>query len=232
MQILGHRGAMGLAPENTLKSFEKAIELGVDGIEFDVRLCDGELVVFHDSTLERCTNGKGRLKDISFSELRMLDAGEGEQVPTLAETCELIGEHALINIELKGRNTANPVMEYLLSEQNKIPLSQFLLSSFKYQELIIARDISQDIKLGVLAEEGYEKALQVAKQLDAYSFHPDQESVTPEYIIKARNADLKVFVFTVNEQEKFNQLKEWKVDGVFTDFPDLIRHSHESWNQS
>lgn len=110
---IGHRGAMGHAPENTLLSIRKALALGTPCMEMDVHSVDGHLVVFHDNRLERTTNGTGYLLDQKFHELRKLDAGDGEKMPTLQETFETIHMKAGVNIELKGPDTAIPVVEFI-----------------------------------------------------------------------------------------------------------------------
>jgi len=110
---VGHRGAMGHEPENTLASIRKAIELGSPSIEVDVHSVEGHLVVFHDDRLERTTNGVGYLSEQSFKYLCSLDAGSGQCIPTLEEVCEEIGMQACINIELKGPGTALPVCELI-----------------------------------------------------------------------------------------------------------------------
>ena len=103
---IGHRGAMGHAPENTLLSLKKALEMGAPCVEVDVYFVDGHLLVFHDDRLERTTNGFGYLADHDFEYLRSLDAGEGERIPTLREVFETVGLKAGVNIELKGPGTA------------------------------------------------------------------------------------------------------------------------------
>jgi len=105
----GHRGARGHEPENTLRSVRKALELGADGIEVDVYFVDGRLMVIHDDTLNRTTNGKGPVAGRTFAELRALDAGKGERIPTLAEVFDAVNHRAVINMELKGPGTAAPV---------------------------------------------------------------------------------------------------------------------------
>src|SRR5271154_4385560 len=110
---IGHRGAKGLEPENTLRSIRKALDLGVDGVEVDVYLAGGQLVVIHDDTLERTTNGRGRVEAQSFDYLRSLDAGMGEKIPTLREVFDTVNRRAFINVELKGGNTAEPVFELI-----------------------------------------------------------------------------------------------------------------------
>ncbi len=110
MKIIGHRGACGYEPENTISSFKKALELGVDAIELDVYVLGrGELVVIHDDKVDRTTNGKGYVLDYSFEELRKLDAGNGQTIPTLEEVLDLVNMKTSVNIELKGTGTAKAV---------------------------------------------------------------------------------------------------------------------------
>src|SRR3990167_11327492 len=114
MLKIGHRGACGYAPENTLKSFQRAIDLGVDMIELDVQLCkSGELVVIHDDTVNRTTDGSGFVKKIKLKNLKKLDAGEEERIPTLEEILNLVDRRVKVNIELKGPKTAKPVLKLI-----------------------------------------------------------------------------------------------------------------------
>ncbi|MDP6506872.1 MAG: glycerophosphodiester phosphodiesterase family protein, partial [Planctomycetota bacterium] len=102
MEVVGHRGCRGLEPENTLRAFRRGIEIGCDYVETDVRLSlDGQLVIMHDDTVDRTTNGSGKIAELSFEEIRSLDAGEGEQVPTLAEVLETTGRNVQLLCELK-----------------------------------------------------------------------------------------------------------------------------------
>ena len=106
---IGHRGARGHEPENTLRSVRRALALSAHGVEIDVWFVDGELIVIHDAKLERTTNGHGYVSRKTFAQLRALDAGEGERIPTLREVFETVDRRAVIHIELKGRRTAGPV---------------------------------------------------------------------------------------------------------------------------
>ena len=130
---IGHRGAKGLEPENTLRSVRKALDLGVDGVEIDVYLAGGQLVVIHDETLERTTNGRGLVEEQSFDYLRSLDAGMGEKIPTLREVFDTVNRRAFINVELKGSGTAEPVFalvgEYLDRGMEEGGFFDFLLRS-------------------------------------------------------------------------------------------------------
>ena len=123
--LIGHRGASGLAPENTLASFAKAVALGADGVELDVRLADGEIVVIHDERVDRTTNGSGQVSEMSFAALRGLNAGDGEQIPTLAEVLAALPRDVAINVELKGAGTAEPVAAMLADQQRPLLVSSF-----------------------------------------------------------------------------------------------------------
>src|SRR6478672_815772 len=110
--IIGHRGAKGYKPENTLSSFQKAVDMKVDGIELDVHSSsDGEIVVFHDETLDRMTNGRGNISQYSFSELRDFRIAREHQIPTLKEVFDLVDKRCLINIELKAKTTVKPAVD-------------------------------------------------------------------------------------------------------------------------
>lgn len=225
MLNIGHRGAMGHAPENTLLSIRKAIELGADWVEIDVHFVAGKLLVFHDDTLDRTTDGTGPLGNLSFSELRRLDAGEGERIPTLCEVIETTAGKVGLNIELKGKGTAAPVVELLasLTEQHRDTL---LLSSFKEIELENVSELDSAIKLGVLvgrrAKESFEKSLSLAKRINAYSIHLNVREITGPIVHRAHQAALRVYVYTVNQNNDVQRMKRLGVDGVFTDFPDRV----------
>ena len=133
--IFGHRGAAGLAPENTLWSFARAVELGVDGIEMDVRMCGKRAVVIHDVDVDRTTDGSGPVAEHSFSALRNLDAGCGQTIPTLQEALESLPREVMVNIELKGPDTGEPVAEIVHRQLDDDRRSRLVVSSFDYAEL-------------------------------------------------------------------------------------------------
>lgn len=214
---------MGLAPENTLPSFKKALELGVDGVEFDVQNIDGELLVFHDETLERTTNGQGRVIDHSFVDLRRLNAGQGEQIPTLREVIDLIGDQAFINIELKGLDTASLVMDLVkLLDKKRFKKEQFIISSYLFSELYLVHELDPDIQIGVIADDQPVIALDFADEVDAYSFHPSYSLLDRDLVYDAHQAGMNVYVHTVNDLEKINHSIDLGIDGVFTDYPDRV----------
>jgi glycerophosphoryl diester phosphodiesterase len=223
MLCIGHRGARGHAPENTLASVRMACTLGAHCVEIDVHLVDGELLVIHDDRLERSTNGTGYLKDHSFAELRELDAGQGEQIPTLRELCSVLPGTVGINIELKGPGTAAPVARQIaeLREQGWSD-NRVLISSFDHEQLAQGRELDPRIKLGILlgAKDSFDPDL--AERLGAHAVHPALEGVEQQLVTDAHSHGLKVYVYTVNEADDIERMRKIGVDGVFTDFPELV----------
>ena len=140
MQIIGHRGASGYAPENTLKAFELALSQGCEWLELDVHLLDGKLIVIHDEQLDRTTSGQGLVSDHSLDAIRRLDAGDSEKIPYLDEVIEMVDGQASINIELKGPGTAQPTSALLDAWclEHRADPNKFLLSSFNHRELALA----------------------------------------------------------------------------------------------
>lgn len=221
MLCIGHRGAMGYAPENTLKSFAKAVALGVQCVELDVYCVEGTLLVFHDDFLERTTNGRGRLMDHDLAYLRSLQLAEQQRIPTLQEVCELLDGRVGVNIELKGPNTAPAVADFLL-RQSRIDWA--LVSSFDHSALQEMRALMPDVRLGLLLEAGVKSFAWSAQMraLKPYSLHPSLHSVDRPLIARAREYGLKIFVYTVNRISDIKRMEALGVDGVFTDYPDKV----------
>lgn len=226
MLCIGHRGACGHEPENTLRSVRRALELGVDGIEIDVQLVDGELVVLHDARLERTTSGTGLAARHTFAELRALDAGCGERIPTLREVVETIGRRAFLNIELKGRGTAGPVARLVAEfvRERGWAWEDFLVSSFLRRELRRLRAEGDPcIPVGVLMRVATRFGFAAARRLGAAAVNPALGGLTRRWVERAHAEGRRVFVFTVNAPEDLARMREWGVDGVFCDFPERVR---------
>ena len=227
MLCIGHRGACGHEPENTLRSVRRALELGVDAVEIDVQWVDGELLVFHDAKLDRTTNGRGYLRKKRFAYLRTLDAGEGECIPTLREVVELIDRRAFLNIELKGRRTAEPVAALLgefLAQPGWKP-EHFLVSSFRWVELVRFRKVgSAGVPVGLLFNRPVSvfRWSRVAKRLRAGAVHSALRFTKPRFVKAAHARGLKVYVYTVNTAADLERMRACEVDGVFTDFPEIV----------
>lgn len=218
---IGHRGARGHEPENTVRSVRRALELGAHGIEVDVYFVDGELIVIHDDTLERTTNGRGPVAGKSFAFLRSLDAGHGEKIPTLREIFDAVDRRAFINIELKGPGTAAPV-QGIIEEYIRAGWSceDFLVSSFDHGEL--ARIAHPKIRLGLLFPRAPLRFVRLAQKLRAYSIHTAARSTRRPFVARAHRHGLKVFVYTANSPRSIKRLHAIGVDGVFTDYPERV----------
>jgi glycerophosphoryl diester phosphodiesterase len=215
----GHRGACGYEPENTLSSFEKAIALGCPWIELDVYFVAGELLVIHDDSLERTTNGKGDVMDSGLYYLRGLDAGKGQQIPTLQEVAELVDGRCGINIELKGPDTARPASIFAATLcRGYWQEEQFLFSSFNHKELAL---VDPAFRRGALfyKKTGY---FERAEQLSAYSINLSRKLVNKKLVQQCHDKGFKVFVYTVNEPKEILHMHDIGVDGIFCDYPDRV----------
>jgi glycerophosphoryl diester phosphodiesterase len=217
---IGHRGASGLAPENTLRAFELAIALGADAIELDVHLAEGALVVIHDDDLARTTSGRGSVARASLEQLRALDAGDGERIPLLDEVLDLCAGRIAVNIELKGRGTAGPVVDRL--RERGTPPEQVLLSAFDHEELAVARAAAPEYARGALFGRLGGDAIALGRRVEAVSLHLALRTLTPARAEMIRAADLALFVYTVNDPGAALALGAQGVSGVFTDYPDRL----------
>lgn len=220
----GHRGARAHEPENTVRSVRRALELGADGVEVDVHLAAGRLVVIHDDTLERTTNGRGRVAEKSFDYLRSLDAGLGEPIPILAEIFDAVNRRALVNVELKGPCTAAPVAALIAEYVNRHgwKFDNFLVSSFDHEQLWEAKRLCPEIRIGALITKAPRDLAKFAEALGAWSLHVAKGSVTPRLVTDAHRRGLMLFVFTVNRPAEIARMKALGVDGVFSDFLERV----------
>jgi glycerophosphoryl diester phosphodiesterase len=216
---IGHRGTAGYEPENTLVSFQKAIEMGVDGIELDVHLSnDGQIMVIHDETIDRTTNGKGAVNTFSCAELKKY------AIPTLPQVLELINRNCFVNIELKGNGTAKPVIELIESYilEKNWNYNQFLLSSFDWIALKEVRLLNSKIPIGVLTHTDLDLALAFAKFIKAETIHPYFHLLTKENTRQMQKEGFQVLAWTVNEPDDIQQIRSLQVNGIISDFPDRL----------
>jgi glycerophosphoryl diester phosphodiesterase len=225
MLKIGHRGAKGYVPENTLLSFQKAIEMSVDGIELDVHLsADGEIIVIHDATIDRTTNGQGAVNSLSLRELKSFRIEKEHEIPTLIEVLNLVNKRCLINIELKGKGTAIPVValieKYVLEKNWQYP--HFLISSFDWILLLNIHLAKPVIPLGVLTEYDVDLAFAFAKYIQATSIHSYFHLLSKEKTAKMQEEGLQVLAWTVNEKEDIQKIKSFHINGIITDYPDRI----------
>lgn len=221
MLVIGHRGAMGHAPENTLQAIQIALDIGVDWIEIDVYAVENEMVVIHDDDVDRTTNGHGPVMEHSLADLRKLDAGNGQQIPLLSEVVNLIDAKVGLNIELKGPGTAAPVINYL---NTQLPphwaADQILLSSFDHLELLAAKRLSPVYNRAPLFWNGEIDYDFVMRELEAVCINPSLRMVNQTIVDEAHSNGLAVLVYTVNEKADIERMRKLGVDGIFTNFPD------------
>lgn len=223
--VIGHRGAMGHETENTLASVQKALDLGVDGIEIDVfNISSGETVVFHDKTVDRLTNGGGKIEEYNMLDMRQLILDGNHRIPLLQDVLKLIDNKVLLNIELKGAGTANRVnfiMNYYIKERGWSP-ENFVISSFNWDELRVMRKLNAEVAIAVLTEDNPEDAISVAKELGAEAINPNHKKLTAENNLAIKEAGFKIYTWTVNEPQDIMRMKRLGVDGIITNFPERV----------
>jgi len=238
---IAHRGASKLAPQNTMAAFEKALEIGADGIEFDVRLsADGVPVVIHDATLDATTDGSGRVDAMRLAQLKQLDAGSsfdpafaGERIPTLAEVLETLGGKLFLNIELKGLEPFDRGLEravVALVEQYAME-EHVLLSSFNPLAVRRVQRFAPRIPTGLI----YQRRAPLARRLAHVimprfpeALHPHHAVVDEQHIRRARAHNARMNVWTVDDPTEMRRLIALGVDGIITNVPDVLRQVLEA----
>ena len=221
---IGHRGAKGHVTENTLESIKKALSLKVDGVEIDVHRCaSGELVAFHDFTVDRITNGTGEISKQTLRSLKTLKTKGTYKIPTLAEVLIFIDNRCFLNIELKGQDTAKEAARIITFYVDKKgwDYHNILVSSFQEDLLETVCKINDKIPLGVLTDNNLDKATAFAKRINAVAILPIYTMLTEE-IVATLKEDFKVFTFTVNNLNPLARIKSYGVDGIISDYPDRI----------
>ena len=220
MIITGHRGAAKLEPENTLRSIQKAIDLGVDQIEIDVHLTrDGHLVVIHDATVERTTNGHGAVADLTLQEIKQLDAGKGERIPTLQEVMDWVKGKAILQIELKGPDTAKLVVRAV--EQNGM-VGEVVLTSFVHDRLREARQLNPNMALGALWSHPPDDACAQAIEIGAEALHIQHQNIDAALVQKAHASGLKIRAWNPDTIEEMQRMIDLRVDAVGSNRPDVL----------
>ena len=216
---IAHRGASAYEPENTLRSFERAIELDAHMIELDVRYSlDRHLVVVHDKTLDRTTDGTGLVELKTLSELKELDAGMGEKVPTLEEVLELgIGRTKFV-IELKDNGVEHEVVD-IVNKYNL--LDDVFIVSFKSKRLKMIKHLEPKLRTGLILFASL-NPIGLAKSCGADVVAPFRWFVSKDFVDSARKSGLYTFTWTVDEASKARDLKDIGVSGIVTNKPDVI----------
>lgn len=229
MWVFAHRGNSEHYPENTLAAIKSALfATDAEGIEIDVYCTkDKQLVVIHDESLERTTTGKGYVSDHTYQQLETLNAGDGEQIPTLSSVLDLMPDNKWLNIELKGEDTAIALESLLQQEKYKHWQSRakLLISSFNHHLLLRIRKQFPDIKVGALTASiplGYAK---FAEELQAWSVHCDKQFISQAFVNDAKARRLKVFVYTVDSTKDIQKIKTLGADAIFSNDPQQAKTS-------
>lgn len=236
--IWGHRGASGHAPENTLPAFKLAADMGADGVELDIQQTkDGVIVICHDETIDRTSNGAGWLKDFTFDELRALDfsngnaAYEGVKIPTMEEVFDLLAPTGLIiNIEIK-----TGIVFYDRIEENILELvkrkgweDRVIYSSFNHYSVCKIKKLNPEAKVGLLYADGPIDMPGYGKRLGAEALHPAFYNLQyPGFMEDCRRNDLEVNVWTVNTDAELLLCKEYGVNAIITNYPSKARKLYE-----
>lgn len=238
MKIFAHRGASGDYPENTILAFKKAIKIGVDGMELDIHKSkDGQLIVVHDEDVQRTFKGKGLIMDYTLEELKNFECRKFEfiynnecKICTLREVLELIkNEDMILNIEAKTDEIHYDLEADVLDLIEECGVKdKILISSFYHQTIKNFKKIDNSVKYGALYESEKDYATEAnivehSKKIGVYSINMSRDLVTKEIVQIAHENGLKVFVYTVNSPTVMRKMIDCNVDGVFTDFPELMK---------
>lgn len=219
MRITGHRGAAELAPENTIAAFRTAIGHGVDAVEFDVRAtADDELVVIHDDSVDRTTDGTGRVEDTDLAELRKLDAGDGQSVPTLAEVLHFLADEDVdLRIELKERGLGERVVDAVIDRGLEVRTT---ITSFDFEAL--DEVAGGPPRVGFIAPEPTDEALEVVDRLGAAALFVNIDAVDASDVEEAASRGIELGVWTVNDAAGVDRAVALGVDSITTDRPDMV----------
>ncbi|MFT6926956.1 MAG: glycerophosphoryl diester phosphodiesterase [Psychromonas sp.] len=233
--IAGHRGAASLAPENTLAGFKKALQSGVKWIELDTQLsADNTPIIFHDETVDRCTNGNSRVADLSLEQLQALDAGSwfskefsGERILTLEQTLAFFMENDLnMNLEIKIHHAhqVQPLVEKVAKVLAKInfPNEKLIISSFSESALEHCHQVMPDIRLGYITKHNPLPMLEKLKSVNLYSVHLDYKILNQKMAKEIIQAGLKLVIWTLNDLQQASKFRAWGVDMIITDKPDVF----------
>ncbi len=227
---IAHRGASAYAPENTLRAFERAVQIGATMIELDVHLTqDGHPVVIHDADMLRLANDPRRIRDLTLAQIKALDIGQGERVPTLAEAIELVQGRAGLYIELKGQRTPQAVVSTL--QAMRFAEQAFVASFYPWLPQRV-KFLAPEIRTSILVRQGDRQAdfLEWALAVEADYVHPCWERASPtphelltlEMIAEIRHHGLGIVVWHEERPEELRELARLDVDGICTDTPDAL----------
>jgi len=219
MLRIGHRSARAYVPENTLKSFKKALEIGVDAVELDVRKTkDNQLVVIHDADIKRTTNGEGLVSAFTLMEIQGFDAGSGEKIPTLEEVLDFLDKKAKVFVELKESGIEEQVLAIV---KEKGLEKNVIITSFIEEALKKVRELNGNVETGLIYVN-YKNPIKAALELKANYLLPLYRFTHTANVKKAHQNGLKVVVWTINKPEEVKEYARKGADGIASDNPDIL----------
>jgi glycerophosphoryl diester phosphodiesterase len=220
MWIYGHRGSTGTEPENTERAFAVAVAAEADGVEFDVRAtADGVPVILHDRALARTTSGRGNVDELTLDQVRAVDAGQGQRVPTLVEVLDGAAGQLRLDLEVKQAGVEDEVLAIL----GRYPEARWAISSFDWAILRAVRERDSGAPLWPLAVRADDALFAVARELAAPTVALAAEGMDGDVARRCRAAGLAIMVWTVNEVEEARRVRELGAAALCTDFPEAIR---------
>jgi glycerophosphoryl diester phosphodiesterase len=218
--VVGHRGAAALLPENTIAGFQHAIQLGCDYVECDVHLSrDNHLVVIHDETVDRTTNGSGRVADMTLAELRQLDAGHGQQIPVFQEVLDTVRDQVTLLCELKGPFTPEATVRAVLNNHMQ---DQVILTSFQFGRLARVKQLDPRLQTGAIFGEPPADALEQAIALGALSVGINYRFMTAAFVEGARRLGLNLRAWNPDLEEDIQRMIDLDPVGISSNRPDLV----------
>lgn len=234
IEKIGHRGVAGYEPENTIQSFKKAIKLGVDAIELDIRKCKtGELVVIHDAKIDRTTRGCGFIKDLTLGQINSLYnddtyIGDVKKVVTLEKALDVIDRKVKVIIEVKDRGVAKRLSKILSRyiKKKNWKTADFCVISFHHKEVFDFAKLSPGISVGLsfskIPKDKSKFYRKTEKFNNVYCVVIDYKSIDSQFVSEMHKKNMKVFVYTVNKKSDIIKIKKLFVDGIISDYPDII----------
>ncbi len=222
MKIIGHRGCAGLEPENTMRAFRKAMELGVREVELDVHeSLDGYLVVIHDDKVGRTTNGKGRVSELTLFQLQKLDAGKGEAIPRLESVLNLFKKSSMIvNLEIKRSGCEQSVVNLIRDFRME---HQTVVISFLPEVLRTVKNLSPRLDIGLIIKRRRKNVLKLAEELKAERILIKHSLATPRLVRTAHLMNFRIIVWTVDNPKDIRKMIALNVDGICSNYPDRVQ---------
>jgi glycerophosphoryl diester phosphodiesterase len=219
MLRIGHRGARAYEPENTIRSFKKALEIGVDAVELDVRKTkDNQLIVIHDADVKRTTDGKGLVNELTLKEIKALSTEKDEKIPTLEEVLDFLNKKVKILIELKEAGIEKQV---LIAAKVRGLQKNVIIVSFIEEALAKIRELDSEVETGLIYAQ-HKNPLKTALELKANYLLPLYRFTHTNTVQKAHENGLKVIVWTINKPEEVAEYAKKGVDGITSDKPDIL----------